>query len=216
MSERYLYLHGFASGPSSSKAAYFQEKFAAEGVELLVPDLACGDFENLTITGQLQVVKELAGEGPVTLIGSSLGGYLAALYAARHPEVTKLVLLAPAFAFIERCPEEFPREQFAMWKQTGYIQVFHYGEHREMPLSYRLIQDGSRYESYPEVSQPVLIFHGIHDRAVPYSYAETFAKGRSNVTLHILNSDHQLLDVLDRIWETARPFLLAEAKEPCS
>src|SRR5690242_18341270 len=102
---RILYLHGFASGPRSSKARYFHERLTKAGARVEVPDLAAGDFERLTITGQLGVIARLAAGEPVSLIGSSLGGYLAALYAARHPEVRRVVLLAPGFAFARRWPE---------------------------------------------------------------------------------------------------------------
>src|ERR1700678_4151148 len=97
---RVVYLHGFASGPQSGKARFFAERFGARGVPFVAPRLDEGDFEGLTISGQLKVVEKAVGEGPVVLMGSSLGGYLAALYAARHREaVEKLVLLAPAFQF---------------------------------------------------------------------------------------------------------------------
>ena len=95
---RFVYLHGFASGPSSQKARFFRERFAELGIGLEIPDLAEGRFEQLTISGQLGVMERAIGGDPATLIGSSMGGYLAALYAARHPEVEKLVLLAPACA----------------------------------------------------------------------------------------------------------------------
>src|SRR5437899_8000134 len=94
-----VYLHGFASGPQSSKAQFFRRKFAERGVTLRIPQLDEGDFEGLTISGQLGVIERAAAAAPVSLIGSSLGGYLGALYAARHPEVEWLVLLAPAFQF---------------------------------------------------------------------------------------------------------------------
>src|SRR6266849_1150851 len=97
-----LYLHGFASGPSSSKARYFREKLEACGLRVEIPDLAAGDFEHLTITGQLAVIERCAKGQPICLSGSSLGGYLAALYAARHPEVERVILFAPAFHFAHR------------------------------------------------------------------------------------------------------------------
>ena len=89
-----LYLHGFASGPSSSKAGFFRHGLERAGAQIAVPDLADGDFERLTITRQLDVIRRAAPDGVVSLIGSSLGGYLAALYAARHAEVERLVLWA--------------------------------------------------------------------------------------------------------------------------
>src|SRR4051794_15180408 len=102
---RTLYLHGFASGPSSSKARYFHERFREIGVHLETPDLTAGDFENLTITGQLRVIEDSLKGEPARLLGSSMGGYLAALYAARHPETNGIVLMAPAFGFARRWPQ---------------------------------------------------------------------------------------------------------------
>src|SRR5271165_1479711 len=107
---RIVYLHGFASGPGSKKAQYFARRLLERGVTLEVPDLAEGDFENLTVTRQLQVVERVCGKEAVCLMGSSLGGYLAALYAARHSEVEKLVLMAPAFSFVTRRSEEHTSE----------------------------------------------------------------------------------------------------------
>jgi uncharacterized protein len=96
---KFVYLHGFASSPNSRKARFFEERFNELGIGLEVPDLAEGNFRNLTLTAQLNVVSRLCSGQPASLIGSSMGGYLAALYAARHPEVERLVLLAPAFSF---------------------------------------------------------------------------------------------------------------------
>jgi predicted esterase YcpF (UPF0227 family) len=92
----FLYLHGFASGSRSSKALFLRERLSESGTELIVPELDGGDFEYLTVTKQLQIIENIAGERDVTLIGSSLGGYLASIYAGRHPSVKRLLLLAPA------------------------------------------------------------------------------------------------------------------------
>ena len=74
---RILYLHGFASGPSSGKARFFRHYLEARGAQIEIPDLAAGDFEHLTLTGQLAVIERAANREPVALIGSSMGGYLA-------------------------------------------------------------------------------------------------------------------------------------------
>lgn len=203
-----IYLHGFASGPGSHKACLFRDRFAAVGIELAVPDLSQGDFEHLTITGQLGVVERLAGGAPVALIGSSLGGYLAALYAARHPEVTRAVLMAPAFGFPRRFRELIGPAAAAAWEHTGWLDTYHYGEKRNCQLSYDLMTDGARYEDEPAVSQPVLILHGARDEVVPVRLSEAFAANRSNVQLEVLDSDHELLDALETLWQKARAFLL--------
>lgn len=204
---KYIYLHGFASGPDSTKARYFRDHFAAGGPELLVPDLAAGDFERLTITGQLAVVEQAAAGDAAVLIGSSMGGYLAALYAARHPEVARLVLMAPAFGFARRWPDSLGPEQLNDWRRTGWLDTWHWAEKRTRRLSYALLEDGARYEDYPAFTQPALIFHGSRDETVPLSYSEEFATAHPNARLRTFDSGHELVDVIDRIWTETRDFL---------
>jgi hypothetical protein len=133
----------------------------------------------------------------VSLIGSSLGGYLAALYAARHPGVERMVLLAPAFGFAQRWPERLGPAQVAAWRRAGTIDVFHYADNRNRKLGYQLLADGGRYEACPDFSQPALIFHGAHDDVVPARYSEEFAATHPNATLEVLDAGHDLLNALD-------------------
>ncbi len=204
---RIIYLHGFASGPTSKKAQFFRERFAQLGIGLEIPDLAGGQFEKLTITGQLQVIERVSRGEPVSLIGSSMGGYLAALYAARHPEVEKLVLMAPAFCFARRWPETLGKPAMEDWKRTGVLKVFHYGEGRDTLLSYQLIEDGSQFEDYPQVRQPALVFQGRNDSVVLPEFSENFARQHPKATLRLMASDHELLNVLDDMWIETEQFL---------
>jgi pimeloyl-ACP methyl ester carboxylesterase len=200
---RILYLHGFASGPGSSKARHFQQRLP--GIE--IPDLAAGDFEHLTIGGQLKVVEDLARGEPVSLIGSSLGGYLAALYAARHAEAERLVLLAPAFAFARRWPERLGRAAVEEWRRTGAMEMFHYAENRPRRVWYGLLEEAAGYEDFPDFRQPALIFHGEHDDVVPAALSRKFAASYPNASLEVLDSGHELLNVLDYITPKVAGFL---------
>src|SRR5882762_8855796 len=123
-----IYLHGFASGPMSSKAQFFRRRFEELGIEMQIPDLNEGHFERLTISRQLRVIERLAVGRGVWLMGSSMGGYLAALYAARHAEVSRVVLLAPAFGFARRWPLRLGEETVAEWRRTGWLPMYHYGD----------------------------------------------------------------------------------------
>lgn len=60
-----------------------------------------------------------------------------------------------------------------------------------------MLEDGARYEDYPDFHQPVLIFHGRDDEVVPPAYSEQFAAGHSNAQLEVLDSGHELLNVLE-------------------
>ena len=204
---RILYLHGFASSPASSKARFFRERLTRAGFAVEVPDLAAENFKGLTITGQFNVIADAARGEPVTLIGSSMGGYLAALYAARRPETMRVVLMAPAFGFARRWRERLGAAAVEEWKRTGALEVFHYGEGRPCKLGYGLLEDGGLYEDYPEVRQPCLIFHGVHDDVVPAQYSRDFASGRSNVRLELMDSGHDMLNVLDVMADGVEAFL---------
>jgi pimeloyl-ACP methyl ester carboxylesterase len=206
---RIVYLHGFASSPASKKARFFRERFAQLGIGLEIPDLAEGNFERLTITGQLRVILRAVRKEPVTLMGSSMGGYLAALFAARHlDEVEKLVLLAPAFCFQKRWLETRGSAELGRWRSSGSLEVFHYGEGRAVPLGYQLIDDAIQYEDYPNCPQPTLIFHGINDTVVPSDYSVAFAATHPNATLRLFSSGHELVDVLDQMWMETERFCL--------
>jgi uncharacterized protein len=205
---RFIYLHGFASSPGSRKARFFEERFQELGIGLEIPDLAEGNFRNLTLTGQLNVIARVSRDEPASLIGSSMGGYLAALYAARHPaQIEKLVLLAPAFSFASRWPQMLGERAMEEWKRTNTLKVFHYSEGRELELGYQLVEDANQYEAYPDVAQPALIFQGRNDTVVPPEYAVRFAEHHPNARLRLLNSDHELGNVLDEMWIETEEFL---------
>jgi pimeloyl-ACP methyl ester carboxylesterase len=124
----------------------------------------------------------------------------------------RVVLMAPAFGFARRWPERLGAAAVEEWKRTGALEVFHYGEGRTRTVGYELLQDGARYEDYPEVTQPCLVFHGTHDDVVPAAYSQNFAEGRNNVQLHLMDSGHDLLNVLDAMAEAVQEFL---ARQSC-
>ncbi|MBI2685734.1 MAG: alpha/beta fold hydrolase [Acidobacteria bacterium] len=204
---RIIYLHGFASGPSSRKAQVFRARFEAAGVPVTIPSLDAGNFFELTISGQYDVLSREANRDSVVLMGSSMGGYLAALYAARHPEVQKLVLLAPAFGFKDRWPAMLGPEKFNEWRQTGELEVFHYADQAPRKVSWRLAADAEQWESVPTFTQPALIFHGINDTVVPIASSQVFAAAHSNIRLESFDAGHELTEVIDEMWVRTADFL---------
>lgn len=206
-----FYLHGFASSPGSTKVAYFAERLRQYDVELLCPDLNLPEFRTLTITRMLdQLGAELARrETPATLIGSSLGGTLAILAAARTPElVGRLVLLAPAVMFAKPGHHLLPPERIDEWRRQGALPFFHYADQTERLLNYRFYEDSLRYDAFDaEIRQPTMIFQGLHDASVDCRTVEAFARTRPNVTLSLLDDNHQLIASLPRIWNDVAPFL---------
>lgn len=143
----YLYLHGFASSPHSTKAQYLRHCFSELQLSLAIPDLNQRDFSHLTLTRQLEQVGAILGASPTafTLIGSSLGGLTAAWLGEKYRQVQGLILLAPAFGFPASWLTQLGEGQMAQWQAAGYLGVYHYGAKQTLPLHYSFVTDSSQY-----------------------------------------------------------------------
>ena len=205
-----FYLHGFASSAQSSKAGFFRARFAVHGVTLQIPDFNEPDFSTLTISRMLDQVQrgiEDAGPGPIALIGSSLGGFVAVESAARNPgRVDRLVLLAPALDFSATRVGDLGDRSLDDWRASNTLNVFHYAYGRVVPVHYDLFADAQQYDPLnARVDVPIQIFQGRGDTAVSPDTVERWASARPNAELHLLDDDHQLHASLEGIWaETAR------------
>jgi pimeloyl-ACP methyl ester carboxylesterase len=207
-----VYLHGFASSAQSTKARYVQDRLQASRRSLICPDFNAPDFRTMTMTrmlGQLDEAIRRTGDAPVALIGSSLGGALAILAAAEFGDrVGRLVLMAPAVMFSKPGHHLLPPERIEEWRRKGSLPFFHYafGEERELDFGFHL--DSLRYDAMGAAfNQPTLVFQGSSDQSVDPRTVEAFARGRPNVTLSLLEDDHQLIASLPRMWESIAPFL---------
>jgi pimeloyl-ACP methyl ester carboxylesterase len=208
-SPRYLYLHGFASSPRSTKAQDLRDRFQKLGLELTIPDLNQPDFTHLTLTRQLQQIAALlpVDHTPVTLIGSSFGGLTAAWAAQQHPQIQRLVLLAPAFQFLDHWLPRLGAEQVQRWQTEQYLSVYHYGAGRSLPLSYHFIHDAAQYPEH-QLQRPVptLILHGQDDEVIPIQASRHFATLRPWAQLIELDSDHALTNASNQIWVAIQNF----------
>lgn len=216
-----IYLHGFASSPQSTKARYFAARLAGHGIAVVTPDFNEPDFRTMTMTRMLDQLAATidpgregdgagsAKRGPVTLFGSSLGGTLAILAASRlGANVERLVLMAPAVMFAKPGHHLLPPERIDEWRRRGALPFFHYGFREERHLDFAFYEDTLRYDAFNAAfRQPTLIFQGLHDRSVDPRTVEAFARTRPNVTLSLLEDDHQLTARLPRMWTDTEGFL---------
>ena len=205
-----LYLHGFASGPSSHKARAISERFRALGVQVEVPDLTPGEdgFERSSPSSMLAVAERvLAGAPPPhAIIGSSLGGYLASVIASRDPGVERLVLLAPAFRLFERWSARLTEAQKADWRANG-LETMHFATNRKRRIGWQFFEDAGRFPAIPEVRVPTLCLAGTRDETVPLADVESFVERTPGARLVPLDDGHELTASLDRIFDEARAFL---------
>jgi hypothetical protein len=205
----YLYLHGFASSPQSTKAQFLGDRFHRLNIPLNTPDLNQDNFFHLTLSRQLQQAQTTFPDKsePVTVIGSSFGGLTAAWLGEQHIQVERLVLLAPAFQFLARWLPKLGEEQVQRWQSERSLLVYHYGMKQEVPLSYDFVTDAMQYDDHNiRRVVPTLILHGKWDEVVPIDASRKFASDRPWVQLTELDSDHALGNVLEEIWEAIQEF----------
>ncbi len=205
-----LYLHGFASGPSSKKAQDLAARFAALGVKVEVPDLTPGPdgFERSSPSSMLAVAEGLLAGAPPphALIGSSLGGYLAAVAASRDPSIERLVLMAPAFRLFERWEQRLLPGEREAWRTAG-LEVDHFASGRRRRLGWQFHEDARGWPAFPEVRVPTLCVAGRRDDTVPFADVEAFVERTPSARLVPVDDGHDLMASLDVIFAEARAFL---------
>ena len=207
----YIYLHGFASSPKSSKARYLSDRFREKNLSLNILDLNRGDFSNLTLSRQIEqtIAAFPDSDLPITLIGSSFGALTSAWVAQKCDRVERLILLAPALGFPQSWYSRLEPTQIKQWRESGVLSVYHYGEGKQIPLKYQFLEDADNYPiSELKRDLPTLIIHGIKDDVVPIQVSRDYANQHSQVKLIELDSDHGLNDARAKIWQEIQEFAL--------
>jgi pimeloyl-ACP methyl ester carboxylesterase len=209
-----LYLHGFASGPSSFKANAIVPELVASRYAVRVPDLNEGGFEHLTVTRALAQAKRLLFDRTL-VIGSSFGGYVATLLAHADERVKALVLMAPAFDMAERMKSRYGERAIVAWRNAGYTEVEHYawgGRHR---IGYGLLEDAEKHPAFPKVRVPTYVLQGERDDVVPAALAKRFLEAnRAHVELELADDDHGLVASADRALAATKRLIARAGIEP--
>jgi predicted alpha/beta-hydrolase family hydrolase len=196
--------HGMESSKNSPKLVLMAEELARRGILALRFDFACagassGKLEELTCSGEAADLRAaydvVAGRhsGKTAIFGSSLGGTVALMFAAREPSIAALATLAAPVH-----PERFParllsKEQLERWRERGFI-LFN-GQRMNASLLHDLecidIPSCAR-----RVTCPTLILHGDADAVVPLEEAhELYNCLPMEKKLSILpGGDHRLSD----------------------
>ena len=208
-----IYLHGFTSSPRSSKATRFARELAARGVGFSCPDFNEPSFETLTVTRMLEQTRTAvaaAADGPIALVGSSLGGFVAVHAAAQDESgrIDRLVLLAPAFDFGGNRLRQFGDHGIEEWRRRGSLPFFRYAYNESREVGFALYEDAARYDAFAvTLAQPTLVFQGTRDASVDPAMVQRWARTQPGVELRMLDDDHQLTSSVAMIWTETKAFL---------
>jgi pimeloyl-ACP methyl ester carboxylesterase len=216
---RYAYLHGLGSSPRSHKGVALERAFASRGLTLERPDLNRPSFALLDHAAMLAAVDDMdtrQSHGPPwRLVGSSLGGWVAARWAELRPDrVDRLVLLCPGFDLADRWADVVGAEQMARWEREGALALAD-ASGDMVDVHWGFMEGARRHPGTPEVPCPTLILHGGNDEIVPIERSRRYAATRPHVQLIELDDDHSLADSIDRvIEEVLRAFEIPDVRDP--
>jgi pimeloyl-ACP methyl ester carboxylesterase len=162
-----------------------------------------GQFEDGTISrwlgDALEVIDRLT-TGPLVLVGSSMGGWLALLAArARAERVAGLLLIAPAADFTERLMwDTFSAEKRRTIQVTGRLEESSQYSPEPNVLTLALIEDGRRHllmdQPYP-FGGPIHILQGDADPDVPETHVRALVERlpADKLTFELIpDGDHRL------------------------
>ena len=196
--------HGMDSDKNSEKLVFLARALAAAGCWrcasiLLTSASRAASFEDITCSGEMDDLRAAYAlvqnhrPGKIALLGSSMGGTVAVLFAATQPAIAALVTVAAPLH-----PEHFPRRmlteaQLRDWRERGFTT---YNGKR---LNVSLLEDLERLDppqAARAVACPMLVLHGDADAVVPVEEAyELHGCLAGQKRLSILpGGDHRLSD----------------------
>jgi len=164
------YIHGYMSNPDSTKGTLFKKTLNAKAIKYR----DCPP-EKLLISDCLKrISEEIKGDENIILIGSSLGGFLAAKTALTH-SVKKLILLNPAIIPID----------------------YDISKIEDMPQE--IVEDMQDEELFTQkIKSDITIFVGTKDTVVPNNWPINFGKTQE-AKIRFLNDDHSFTGYINQL-----------------
>ncbi len=202
-----LFIGGFNSAMTGDKATYLDEYAARHGLAYVRFDpfghgQSTGRFEEGTISrwrDDLLLVIDRLTQGPLLLVGSSMGGWLMVLAALARPQrVAALVGIAAAPDFTEdTLLDGLPAANRQELLTTGRtLRPNRYGD--PYPIRKTLIEDGRHHLVLRHMipfDGPVRLLHGLADPDVPPERSRLLAARLTSTDLKLIeiaDGDHRL------------------------
>ncbi len=210
-----VWVHGFGSHRGGEKAAAVRGACARRGWAFAAFDFrghgaSSGAMHDLRASGLLEDLAAVGdflasrGHTRLGLIGSSMGAFAAAWFARQNPgAVVGCVLLAPAFAFLERRWERLTEAEREEWRRTDRLRVKN--EWVDAEVGYGLATEREAFRPADLAAgweTPLLIVHGLADDVVPAADSLDFVRRAAypGIELRLLkDGDHRLTAYKDEI-----------------
>ncbi|MCZ6623879.1 MAG: alpha/beta fold hydrolase [Deltaproteobacteria bacterium] len=194
--------HGMESNKESGKLVSLSRMLTERGILALRFDFAyagesSGKFEEITYSGEVEDLQAAFKFmlryqiRKIAILGSSMGGTVALLFAAKEKRVTTLVTIAAPLHPENITERLLTQEEVKQWRQEGFA-TYH---GRRINASFLDdLQQINIPEAAKKISCPVLVIHGDADETVPVEDAyELHSQLTSPKRICILKgADHRL------------------------
>jgi pimeloyl-ACP methyl ester carboxylesterase len=208
-----LFCGGFTSDMTGTKALALESHCRDSGRQYARFDYgghgaSSGRFEDGTIgdwTADALAIVDQVIEGPLIVVGSSMGGWIMLLLALARPDrIHGLIGIAAAPDFTEDLLlAQATDEQRRQLATDGYwLQPSAYGN-GPYPVTDKLIEDGRQHlllHAPIPIGCPVHLLHGQHDADVPWETSLRLAERLQSdeVTIELIKAgDHRLSSAPD-------------------
>ncbi len=218
-----IYLHGFRSHCNGEKSLQFAQRAISMDRSWLRFDLrghgrSDGDLKDQIISSgvsDLLRVIDWVIDRPLILHGSSMGGWISLLATMRRkPRISGMMLIAPAFNFVQHSLSTLPVQILQQWKAETYMSFPDAYGGEPYTLRYDIMQDAEQYDVMNtdiSIDIPLHIVHGENDPIIPITYTDKFIRHAHLPGLifeRIPKGDHRLTDHIpliishiDCIWQ---------------
>lgn len=164
-----------------------------------------GRFTDYTLSDWIAdartVLDSIKSGPPVTLVGNSLGSWIAWLVAQECPFVEELILIAPAFNMMGERANTISKERLHDWHAAGWMPWDDDPLHRDWPLSWKWVEESEQYWAKTfDVARHVktTILHGLQDAVILPEGSRRFADKLLHrhpgfpLDLRLISGDHRL------------------------
>jgi len=164
-----------------------------------------GQFTDYTLSDWIAdartVLESIKAGPPMTIVGNSLGSWIAWLVAQEFPIVEELILIAPAFNMMGERARTISKERLHDWHTAGWMPWDDDPLHKDWPLSWKWVEESEAYwaKTFDVVHHvKTTILHGLQDTVILPEGSKSFAnellcRDRSfPLDLQLIPGDHRL------------------------
>lgn len=164
-----------------------------------------GQFTDYTLSDWIAdarvVLGMLQSEPKMTIVGNSLGSWIAWLVAQEFPIVEELILIAPAFNMMGERAKTISKERLHDWHTAGWMPWDDDPLHKDWPLSWKWVEESEAYwaKTFDIVRHvKTTILHGLQDAVISPDGSRRFTNELLRrdpsfpLDLQLIPGDHRL------------------------